>query len=423
MPKYRVIVRAFTLRRDIASAELLRRLLERQGCEVILASGRDFLRRLRHWNPDAVLVNTVGQIRRCSEIVPNAAIIMWPGEGANAFKHSDPANFANRPQDFDKLSRYLTWGRGTEQYFGELFPGADPKKRVLCGNPRLDLVKFHPELLDQISSAKTIGFVGRYHIINRYNGVPAIFSMQTLDKRPRVLWQVDGFLSMVELIHRIIAETDVNISVRPHPLEAPEGYDFMREKAFAGRVEIDDSLDVAAWMARQKIIVAPSSTSFYEAYVLGIPTINLDSLTGNTELTQQMTPHAALSQEVSYNPASYEEAVSMIKSGLPAPRTNALIEEHLAEFHDWQSPCSAVQRAADATMEVLKARKPLTGWRLPSAALDIWDRVSFRRVTRRESHHTNFNYHEHYHTIPKYYDRIVENILNGRSIHGRAPKV
>ena len=84
---------------------------------------------------------------------------------------------------------------------------------------------------------------------------------------------------MINLIHRIIDETEYNISIRPHPLEAPEGYDFMlTKKPFKGRVEIDDSLDLAHWTAQQKVIVAPSSTSFFESYLLDIPVINIDYL-------------------------------------------------------------------------------------------------------------------------------------------------
>ncbi len=55
MSRYRIVIRAFTLRRDIAAALLLARLLERAGCHVIVASSRDFLRTIRYWSPAAVL--------------------------------------------------------------------------------------------------------------------------------------------------------------------------------------------------------------------------------------------------------------------------------------------------------------------------------------------------------------------------------
>jgi len=245
MSKPRVVIRAFTLRRDIATALLLARQLEQRGCAVIVASGRDFVRTLRFWKPDVAVINTVGQIRRCADLAPGAAIVMLPGEGANARKHCDAVHLAEAPETYEKVDRFLLWGKATDGYFRELLPDADHGRLAVCGNPRLDLAKFNPELLRVPAAQKTVGFIGRYHILNRYNAVPAIFSMQRPEKREGVLWQVENFFCTITLIRRLIEETDYRISLRPHPLEAPEGYAFMNEGFFAGRVEIDESLDVA----------------------------------------------------------------------------------------------------------------------------------------------------------------------------------
>lgn len=412
MKKFRVVIRAFTLRRDIASAMLLKTLLERRGCEVILASSRNFRRSVYYWKPHAILVNTVGQVRRCAELSPSSAIIMWPGEGANAPKHGDPVNFSNRPEDYNLLSKYLSWGVATHAHFDKVLSGSDPKTRAICGNPRLDLVKFHPELLKHRNSTRTIGFIGKYHIFNRYNAIPAIFSMQSPDKLPRVAWQMHNFFGMIEIILRLIRETDYQINIRPHPLEAPEGYNFMEESEFSGRVTIDNSLDMAQWIARQDIIVAPSSTSFYESYLLRVPTINLDTLTGNTRLAQEMTPHASLSQLVSYNPSTADEALEMIRSDLPPTPPNTIIDEHLQQFHDWSSPKSALVRAADETLAVMHKRDSKLWARLPLATLQLWDLLSLQRAVRKDSLHTNFNYHPRYHPKPKHFAAILHNIDN-----------
>jgi hypothetical protein len=48
MSKYRVLIRAFTLRRDVAPMALYQKILERMDCDVILAGARNFnLRPLR----------------------------------------------------------------------------------------------------------------------------------------------------------------------------------------------------------------------------------------------------------------------------------------------------------------------------------------------------------------------------------------
>lgn len=416
MSKPRIVIRAFTLRRDVAAALLLARQLEERGCKVIVASGRDFGRTLRHWKPDVAVVNTVGQIRRCAQIAPDTAIVMLPGEGANAKKHCDAVHIARDLPTYDLAEKYLLWGKATEAYFHEFLPGVDHSKLVVCGNPRLDLAKFNPDLQNVPKRAKTVGFISRYHTINRYNAVPAIFSMQKPEKRDGVVWQVENFFCMITLIRRIIAETDLQISLRPHPLEAPEGYSFMDEGDFAGRVEIDNSLDVANWTARQRVIVAPSSQSFYEAFVLGVPTINVDPLTGNAERIRTINPNASLSQDISYTPSSYDEAMELILSDLAPPMKNQIVEDHLDQFHDWYSPASATARAADEIAEVANARRATTALRMPTAVIDAWDRLSFKRVQRRDPLHANFNYHRHFHQTPAYLDQINANIAANHSI-------
>ena len=149
---------------------------------------------MRFWKPDVAVINTVGQIRRCAELSPDAAIVFLPGEGANAKKRSDAALLAADPAAFGMADKFLLWGEATERFFLEFLPKANREKLVVCGNPRLDLAKFNPALLDIPRGSKTIGFIGRYHTLNRYNAVPAIFSMQSPEKRNGVMWQVENFL-------------------------------------------------------------------------------------------------------------------------------------------------------------------------------------------------------------------------------------
>ena len=414
MSRYRIVIRAFTLRRDAAAAMLFAELLRRRGTDVVIASGRDFQRTVRHWNPDAIIVNTVGQIQQLVKQKVTAAIVLWPGEGAQAIESSDAMQLGKWPDAYARLDLALLWGRKTKQFFEKTLPQADHSKLAICGNPRLDVAKYNPGLLR--SERKTVGFVGRYHSLNRYNAVPAVFSLQYPNKRDGVVWQVENFISMITIIHRLIEETDLNISIRPHPLESPEGYDFVNEGSFKGRIEIDDSVDLAAWTARQRLIVAPSSQSFYESYVLRIPTINLDPLTGNAELIRKLTPHAALSQLVSFNPKTYDEVMKLIVDTPEAPRTNREVDQHLDEFHDWFAQESALTRGSDATISMLQNRQRPRGFHLPTPLLDLWDRLSFRRVQMRDPLHANFNYHRHFHEEPQHFETVVANIEAQRSI-------
>ena len=307
------------------------------------------------------------------------------------------------------------WGTAPESYFHEFLPNSEHSGLIVTGNPRLDFVKFNPELKTFVNEQKTIGFIGRYHMINRYNAVPAIFSMQHIDKRPILLWQVENFFSTISLLRSVIEKTTANVSIRPHPLEAPEGYSFLREGIFKDRVEIDESLDVAHWTARQRVIVAPSSQSFYEAYVLETPIINIDGLTQQGDVIRGINPNASLSQEISYVPSSCDEAMDMLKRPLVAKKKNPKIDQHMEDFHGWSATHSAIRLSAYEIAQTANKRSRVK-LRLPACALDIWDRLSFKSILKRDYLHTNFNYHKHYHQSPDYYSRISDNIEKKRLI-------
>ena len=410
MRKYKIVIRAFTLRRDVAVSVILAKILESKGCDVVIASCRDFTRLIKYWNPDAIIINTIGQINNCANHAPEAAIILFGGEGGNKKEASEAKIFSTNISAYEKVDKVLLWGAESEKFFHEFLPNADHSKLSICGNPRLDLAKYSQIKND--CRRKTIGFIGRYHTLNRYNRVPAIFSMQNYSKKAGVTWQVENYFAMINLIHRIIDETEYNISIRPHPLEAPEGYDFMlTKKPFKGRVEIDDSLDLAHWTAQQKVIVAPSSTSFFESYLLDIPVINIDYLTNNSERIKGLTPNAALSQCVSYNPDSFDEAINLLSRDDLISMTDESVDEHLDTYHGWKVSGSSIKRSANEIVNCLKSRKRPAGFWLPYLLLDFIDTNYYKREVWRDPLHINFNYYKRFHVMPKYYNNIVSDIL------------
>ncbi len=106
----------------------------------------------------------------------------------------------------------------------------------------------------------------------------------------------------------------------------------------------------------------------------------------------------------------------MIKRGIdPRPRSEKL-DQNLDEIHNWFSSDSATNRAAEEISALVGRCLPGLRPRLPAAALDLWDRASFRRAHRRDPLHANFSYHRHYHPTPEYFDTIIANIRAGRSI-------
>ena len=142
----------------------------------------------------------------------------------------------------------------------------------------------------------------------------------------------------------------------------------------------------------------------------------IDPLTGNAERIRAINPHASLSQDVSYTPKTYDEAIKLIQQDLDAPQSNPVIDAHLDRYHDWYSSDSATARAAAEIVAVSHVRKRNMGMRMPTMLMNLWDRISFARVHRRNRLHANFNYHRHYHPVPENLDIILANIAVRRSM-------
>jgi len=414
--KYRVLIRAFTSRRDIAMSIILARTLERLGCIVVVSSIRDFTRNLRYWKPDAVVIETISQIERCKKESPNSLIIQLHGEGGNYKSASDANTLSKQPGLHKKVALYLLWGHKQKQFFNEYLPDLSNEKLHVCGNPRLDLVKYNPDLLN--NNRETIGVITRYSTLNRHSREPALHSFRASEDRIHVQWQVDNLFATVELIRAIIDKTEYNISIRPHPLESPDGYSFMlKRKPFIGRVEIDDSFDVAYWTSRQKIVITPSSTSFLESFLLKVPMINIDRLTGNTELSKNTWLNASNSQNISHNQENIDEALELIKQNNLSTFSDDEVEKFLNEFHEWNSKKSSILSAAKAILKLLKNKNPKRQLHAPRFVMDIWDYLSFTKINYKDSSHKNLNYYKGFHKIPDYYNTIVENIFSDRSVY------
>ena len=106
---------------------------------------------------------------------------------------------------------------------------------------------------------------------------------------------------MVETIKYLVENSDLKISIRPHPLEAPENYKYL-QSFFPGRIHVDNSIDLANWIANQSIICSPSSTSFLEAYLTKTFVINLDQMTNLMEWVKTNQSFTAMSVEAGTAP-------------------------------------------------------------------------------------------------------------------------
>lgn len=408
---YRVVIRAFTLRRDVGAAFMIKRFLEERGCSVIIASVRDYERVVKHWAPHAVITNTKSSVLPAKKLSPGVLVFYWPGEGgAEDFMYSSAKRMT--AEIYAALDCLLVWGRKPKEFFDQVHP-TETEKVVICGSARLDTVKYCQDIIRPAAKTGSVGFVGKYPFINSHQGIPAAIKLTKTQRHYEMfLNQAVGFYHVVKAIDCVVNETDFRVSVRPYPSEDLGTWaEIVERKGWGDRVDIDATFMFGDWAARQEVIVSLTSTSFVESYVLGIPTISLDNLIHKESKGLALHWKEHLSRDLSLVPETFEDLARLLRdSDLPAPAKNPAIEEHMEEFHDWSSPHAATERIAAVVVDKLKQTKFGARPHMPAAMLQLWDYVSFTRAMRKSPMHANFNFYAGRHKEPPHFETIMERL-------------
>ncbi|MGH1456351.1 MAG: hypothetical protein ACRBDI_06190 [Alphaproteobacteria bacterium] len=414
MRKYRVVIRAFTCRRDVAPMEVLKRLLERQGCEVILANTRNFDVTVRFWKPDAIVVNTLANVM-IKEKYPDSKVIFLSGEGFHGPNDSHAKIWLEKPEYFKNTDLALVWGPEVLRESKERLPkDTDFSKIKVVGNPKLDLIKFLPEKLKN-NKKNSVGFICRFPKLNDHQARSNMKFLASDFQLQESIVQCKSAHAMICISQKILKETDLNISFRPHPHEQletyPESIRTWFDKKDLHRVEIDDSLFLPTWIAEQKAILSPTSTSFLEAYLLDVPVVNIDHLSGIVEFNQDYVSFTKEWQEAALMPKTMNALIDLLNDddALKVKEDKA-IEKQLEEFDNKDSASSACLNSANHIMALLKDSAPIDGRHVPTKIVDLWDEISFRRNMWKNNRHQNFCYRRGYHKIPDYAEDIIDNI-------------
>jgi surface carbohydrate biosynthesis protein len=417
MGKFRVVIRAFTLRRDMSSAILVKRQLERMGCTVFLASSRNYYPVIKRWRPHAVILNVESVLPRTRKLLPDSIIALWHGEGGDPLETSEAMTLSRNPGMLEMIDGIFTFGAQNSRFFEDLFPGTK-RKWMAAGSPRLELAKFNPDLIKLRRDSRSIGMPTRFSNINQCEGYPVFRTLDNPDSEWEIIHQAKSYATMVRVVERILADTDLTVSIRPHPTENPYSYRFLQRRS-PERIEIDTSYDFSAWAARQKAIVGPSTNSILEAYVLRVPTVNIEALAGvgDTFETQGAAfDNLVLAQGSAYVPRDVDELIDMVRGELKAKPRDAGIDDLLRNVHNWYSEQSGTKIIAERTVELIRERGVRPGPHLPKSIIHGEDGLRFAKGWFRNRLITNFSFQYGYHNIPDYYTQLVANIEAGRRL-------
>lgn len=409
MARYRIVIRAFTCRRDVAPAALLSRYLEQHGCEVRITGTSNYVNTIKHWKPHGVIINVPGMALRTRQYAPDCKIIFLDGEGFQM--HPRSGWWMDHPEEFAELDLILVWGSFHKEDVRNncSLPGIE---RVhIVGNPKLDLVRYLPDSIRNADYPKSIGAVCRFNSINNHQGIMTIDKLSSELNLKKVINQCYSFRGLVKSIKAILENTDYSVSIRPHPLEQLDSYHkYYRKwfgKEFSHRVEIDDSLVFPEWAVKQKAIISPTSTSFLEAYLLDTPVINLDRVCDTEKFNNTYAAENAEWQQAGYMPANTDELCEMIESDL-GTQCNDLIENQLEKYCDWHRGYSTVKRTTGLILDLLQQSVPVADLRWPKFALDAYDYLLFKKLMKDNPLHHNFNFYQGYHDVPDYFSEMVQ---------------
>lgn len=417
--KYRVVIRAFTKNRDVSSAILVKKLLEDQGCDVFIASSRNYYALVRRWRPHAVLVNTQSVVKATRAMLPDAIIALWHGEGGEVFEGSEAFHIKSDEELYPLIDLIFTWGEAGESFFQRLFGDDEMTKRFVAGNPRLEVAKFYPELLEHRPKSNTIGILGHYLALNNCEGYPPIRTLHSPSGKEELIQEMGAYLVTLQAIEKILDRTSFDVSIRPHPGEAPQGYRYIKRQ-FGPRVSLDEGYDFGYWAAHQRAIVAPSSSAFLEAYVLRIPVVNVERIAGTEHIVEEIHEGRARyfldQQRASLMPKTVDELVDTLCSTLEPPARNESVDERLRETHNWYAGTSGARTVSERLLDAIVARRPGPVLHMPRLAANLEDALRFRIGRFRSPLIVNFNYQQGYHETPKYFDDVVSNIQAGTRV-------
>ncbi len=390
--RYRVLIRAFTLRRDVAVFQLVKEYLQLCGCEVRVASLREFDFFLKLWKPHATIVNTVGAIKKVHGVNPQTLIIHWPGEGAESDEVCDATLLEQEKGSFEKLSLLLAWGKMAMDQFEAILSQKDCSKIHITGNPRLDLVKYVHKKAVQHS----IGFIGRFNSLNHVSGQSTLYSLRGVDlsNYDSIISQMNGFMLMIETAQHVLKHTKSNVSFRPHPLESTKRFqdDVLREFDVS-RTSVDGNINLVEWIIDQQCTVTPLSSSYLEHYLLETPMICTDGIAGNIDYIKKIQPTTALGAKVSYVPTCKEELMELVNdSNLKAFSKNDEVENLLNDGHHYYAAGSAIAKGCAEIMNLLEKKAPSLTFNLPTFLCNLADYYKLSQAKRIQPYHLEMNY-------------------------------
>ena len=418
--KYRILIRAFTARRDVMYFQIIAKLLEKKNCDVIISSLRSFDFFIKFWKPHAIIFNTQGDSLSLKKKSPSSKIIFIPGEGAELYENSIASLWNKLGMDhYNSVDLTFLWSKYSLDECKKKIKIFDEKKFCVSGNPKLDIVQFNRPIKKK-NKIKTIGISCRYSTINHHEGVPVV---RTLLPNREIATNFTfasmfSFHTMMLIIEKLLKTTDLEINIRPHPNEAADtylNYVIPYFKNYKKRIKINSSICIVDWFKEIDVMLSPTTTSIYEATLLNIPIVSIEKLSPSVIYSAKESEQSKEFIDSLTSPKSVESLVNLlIKNFKIKTSSNTVIMNQLKKLHLWPRKQSACLIIANEISNLLKRNKMKSSFFIPKRILLFIDKIKFKRAMKINPLHWNFNYSETYYKLPKDFDYIINSILKNK---------
>jgi surface carbohydrate biosynthesis protein len=376
MPRFRILIHADSLIRDTAWALVLAQLFENRGFQAVVSSRPSTGFLLRTWRPHALVHSQAHAIRGYYDLglvggEGKPLVAFSPHEGNNVSERylndtyrglldSEAPKFLLRAYHWNELNR--DWFRANS---------AVPESGIwLLGNPRLDLAKFgHEE--SGASSRSGIGFIGRFPSLNKHDGTTPFYHSMSAgssdDTKEIVDFRIREMSRQVAVAHwyafltkKLMAETDLPVSIRPHHEERPHssGYRAL-QTSYGSRISIDQSLSLFDWMKNLSAMVSTSSLTMVEAYLSKTPVICIDKLSSADKIFLDIHRDEQILSELQAEdrtPTSISQTMVLIEQAAAGElkfRQSEAVDRYLMEQYNWPYKGSVLAEIADDVVDSL----------------------------------------------------------------------
>ena len=288
-------------------------------------------------------------------------------------------------QGLDLFDAYFAYG---EQDFKKYSLGGNGSKVHLTGSPRLSFWGepgrefYENEILEAqnrfgefVLIASNTTFQNRIISRRQMNKIPVSMGYPKEYKRiqlkKRANWEKEAFQITVNAVQEILESTNLNILIRPHPVEDQQVW--LERFSHSERVFVEKNGPITPLILAAKYVIHAGSTAGLESLMCETPTISLVGMISTDWFTM-------LPDKYSRQPSSMKELGSLLNIGF----TNLIDSEQIGEY---LSNCGSLKAAEIQAKIILSLPRkiripistpmPVNNLRFHSIVKRIIDRIRF----------------------------------------------